>query len=254
MEDNYLFMIIICILLIIIFILLITNRKIKNRKDEKSKIIKVDNNVNIPSENVQQSKNTINPINDEINKKVPKYSYPFKKVYLLTKNEWNFFKRLKLIIDKYNLSIIAKIRLADLIEVDNNKSSNYQEDFDRIKSKHIDFAIVKSDNMEVKLLLELDDNSHNSSDRISRDMFIDKVCEVTGYKLIRTTGDTTEIERELINNFYTFKKPDIQPQKNNADSNINEKILKSVLVKVNKIEKLLSEVDEEPYIIEKNEK
>lgn len=43
--------------------------------------------------------------------------YPYVKTYLLTKNEWAFYKQLKPITDKYNLHILAKVRLADLVEV-----------------------------------------------------------------------------------------------------------------------------------------
>lgn len=234
------------------------NRLNKHEKETKNNEIKSNNkneeivNKNVSVENVQKANNTDDKIKtDYEDKKTIEQSYPFKKVYLLTKNEWNFFKRLKLIIDKYNLSIISKVRLADLIEVDKNKSADYQADFERIKSKHIDFAIVKSDNMEVKFLIELDDGSHNSSDRFSRDIFIKKVCEVTGYRLIRTLGDTQEIEKELQSNYSAFKKPEVQQKKNNTD--INDKIIKSMLYKINNIEKILSEVDEKPYIIEKED-
>ena len=51
--------------------------------------------------------------------------------------------------------------------------------------------------MEVKFLIELDDSSHNRPDRMERDDFINKVCKKTGYVLIRTTGDISEIEKFL---------------------------------------------------------
>lgn len=132
-----------------------------------------------------------------------KYSYknnkflPYRKKYLLTKNEWNFYKRLKPITDRYGLGIIAKIRLADLIEVDTEKTKEFGRFFPRISSKHIDFGLVNSENMEVKYLIELDDSSHNAPDRIERDDFVNKVCAKTGYVLIRTLGDVSEIEKIL---------------------------------------------------------
>lgn len=132
-----------------------------------------------------------------------KYSYksnrflPYRKKYLLTKNEWIFYKKLKPLADRCGLGIIAKIRLADLIEVDTYRTKDFGRFFSRISSKHIDFGLVNPENMEVRYLIELDDSSHNRPDRMERDDFINKVCEKTGYILIRTSGDISEVERFL---------------------------------------------------------
>lgn len=125
---------------------------------------------------------------------------PYKKKYLLTKNEWSFYKKLKTLSDNYNLHIIAKIRLADLVEVDYNKTKEFNKYFAKIKSKHIDFALTKPENLEVKYLIELDDNSHNKQNRKNRDDFLNKLCNETGYKLIRTYGDITLIENIIKEN------------------------------------------------------
>lgn len=122
---------------------------------------------------------------------------PYRKKYLLTKNEWIFYKKLKPLADRYGLGIIAKIRLADLIEVDTKKTKEFGRFFSRISSKHIDFGLVNPENMEVRYLIELDDSSHSRPDRMERDDFINRVCEKTGYVLIRTTGDISEVEKFL---------------------------------------------------------
>lgn len=122
--------------------------------------------------------------------------FPYHKKYLLTKHEYAFYKNLRPIVDRYNLQILAKVRLADLIEVDGGLDRNTRfRYFNKIKSKHIDFVIA--DDMKVLLLIELDDNSHNSEDRIARDKFVDKALEVSGYTLIRTWGETDEIAEEI---------------------------------------------------------
>ena len=51
-----------------------------------------------------------------------KLPYHFK--YLLTKNEWDFYKKMKVVADKHDLHIIAKVRLADLVEVDDYLTGN----------------------------------------------------------------------------------------------------------------------------------
>lgn len=111
--------------------------------------------------------------------------YPYIKPYLLTKNEWAFYKSLKPITDKYNLHILAKVRLADLISVKkglNNSARN--KAFAKIKSKHVDFVLANPENLAVLCAIELDDSSHEKIDRQQRDFFLDKVCETVKLPLI----------------------------------------------------------------------
>lgn len=121
--------------------------------------------------------------------------YPYKRKYLLTKNEWQFYKSLKPIADKYNLQILSKIRLADIIEViqpvDNRTWGIY---FNKIKSKHIDFALANPQNLYIEFLIELDDYTHNRQKRIDRDKFVDDLCAHTGYILIHSHGDVNKIQ------------------------------------------------------------
>ena len=56
----------------------------------------------------------------------------------------------------------------------------------KINKKHIDFALAKQENLQIVLLIELDDNSHNNSER---DEFIEKLYNQTGYKLLRVRGE-----------------------------------------------------------------
>lgn len=122
--------------------------------------------------------------------------FPYQKKYLLTKNEYNFYWRLKPIADKYGLQILTKIRLADLVETKRNLSyMNNNIYFNKIKSKHIDFALA--DNMKVVVLIELDDSSHNQDDRIERDIFVNDVLRKCNYILIRTYGSVEQIELEI---------------------------------------------------------
>lgn len=134
--------------------------------------------------------------------------YPYKRKYLLTKNEWQFYKSLKPIADKYNLQILSKIRLADIIEViqpvDNRTWGIY---FNKIKSKHIDFALANPQNLYIEFLIELDDYTHNRQKRIDRDKFVDDLCVHTGYILIHSHGDVNKIQNiiETTKKQYTYK-------------------------------------------------
>ncbi len=122
----------------------------------------------------------------------------YKRKYLLTKREWSFYHELKLIANKHNYIVLAKIRMADLVEPDEPKGSKgYFRAFSKTKAKHIDFALCNPVNMYVELLIELDDSTHERADRKERDLFIEKVYEETGYKLLRVI-DTEGLENKLI--------------------------------------------------------
>lgn len=123
---------------------------------------------------------------------------PYHKKTILTKNEYYFYKRLKPIAEKYGLQILTKIRLADLIEVNQGMTRrDWNIYFSKIKSKHIDFAIA--DNMKIVLIIELDDSSHQRQDRTMRDMFVDDALKVCGYYIVHTYGNTEMIDNALNN-------------------------------------------------------
>lgn len=116
---------------------------------------------------------------------------------VLTKREYDFYKKLKPLADECGLNIYTKVRLADLIEP-KPKSENplWMECFNKIKAKHIDFALA-DDDTNIIVLIELDDSSHERPDRIERDDFVNAVLKNTGYTLLRTYGSLDEIKRYL---------------------------------------------------------
>lgn len=59
----------------------------------------------------------------------------------------------------------------------------------KIQSKHVDFVLCDQD-LRIKAILELDDNSHNQQDRKERDLFVDEVLQSVGYRVIRTRSIT----------------------------------------------------------------
>ncbi len=112
---------------------------------------------------------------------------PYKKKLLLTKNEWAFYKSLKPIADELGYSVLAKIRVADLVEVNVKESKDFMKYFNKINKKHVDFILAKPENLQIELLIELDDNSHNSAQK-QRDDFVEALYKQTGYKLLRVKG------------------------------------------------------------------
>lgn len=120
---------------------------------------------------------------------------PYKKKLLLTKYEWGFYKELKPIADELGYTVLAKIRVADLIEVTAKDHSEWQKYFNKISNKHIDFVLAKPENLQVILLIELDDNSHNKTQK-KRDDFINALYQKADYKLLRVNG-TAELKSKI---------------------------------------------------------
>lgn len=111
---------------------------------------------------------------------------------LLTENEQNFYNKIKGYIYSQGLHIITKIRLADLIEPKVKQYQNrseWQINFNKINAKHMDFAIV-NDNMQILFLIELDDRTHNYTDRQERDEFVNKALVNAGYTLLRVYNNS----------------------------------------------------------------
>ncbi len=181
--------------------------------------------------------------------------YPYHKKYLLTKHEYYFFKNLYAAIAPYNLSIIAKIRLADLVEVNANMGKKYMSYFGKIQSKHIDFALVIPEKMEINYLIELDDSSHEARRRVDRDNFVNNLLETIGYTLIRTYGDLSGLVN-IIENDRTITKKEVKastvPKPSVNEMDISN-IVKEIYTKVDNIEKLINDVNDEPYIISDSE-
>ncbi len=114
---------------------------------------------------------------------------PYKRKNLMTKNEWFFYKQLKPVADKLGYSILCKVRVADLVDIDMGlDKSQWQTAFNKINKKHVDFILCKPENLYPELLIELDDSSHKSESVAKRDEFIEKLYEKIGYKLLRTQG------------------------------------------------------------------
>ena len=124
--------------------------------------------------NKKQKENETNIINNNID-----YSSLYtKKDYLLTQQELKFYKLIKNITDRNNLNLFAQVSLYEIIK------SNNIKDFNKIKSKTIDFVITDV-NCKIKVCIELDDQTHIQQKRQERDNFIDELFEQLNIKLIR---------------------------------------------------------------------
>lgn len=110
-----------------------------------------------------------------------KYQPYVKRKYFFSLAEVKFYDLLREILgDKYIL--FSKVRIADIIEP---KYKNGQlSHFYKISSKHVDFLVCSKNPVTPKIIVELDDSSHDSEDRIARDKFVDEAFANAGIPIV----------------------------------------------------------------------
>ena len=122
----------------------------------------------------------------------------FRRKYVLTPPEKQFYNVLSRMVRGH--SVLAKVRLADLVEADRRHLLR-KSNFDYIKSKHIDFVICDQALSPI-IAIELDDSSHQRPDRIARDRDVNRIFEIADFPLVRIPVrrefDEAEIAHQLL--------------------------------------------------------
>lgn len=93
------------------------------------------------------------------------------------------------------------MRLLDLFIIEGKEQR--QSWFNKIKSKHIDFVLCSNDYCCPKILVELDDSSHDKKAREKRDAFVNQVAECAFIPLLRIRQYTAETLENEIKKLYT---------------------------------------------------
>lgn len=114
--------------------------------------------------------------------------YDYEKVPLLTKYEWKNYQVMREYAAEKGLTIHVKVRLADLVNPKQGTTRQiWYRRFMRVTSKHVDFVFCDQD-MNVKLIVELDDWSHQRPDRQERDQFVDAALTGAGYTIVHISA------------------------------------------------------------------
>lgn len=112
----------------------------------------------------------------------------------LSPAEQSFYQVIKSMMGEH-LTICSKVSLADIFFV--VRPNENRGAFNRINRKHVDFLICDPKTMRPRFAIELDDSSHQRSDREIRDEFVDNVFEAAGLPLIhvpvRSAYNTSEL-------------------------------------------------------------
>ena len=137
--------------------------------------------------------------------------YPYKRKYLLTKNEYAFYKHLKTKCDQNNILICPKVRLEDIVEVTTTENKSKYRGY--IRSRHLDF-ILCDNNLNVLCAIELDDNSHNTTKAQKIDTMKDNICKASNLPLYRIKNIYGKYDTEIDNIINSI----MNPNKNSHNS------------------------------------
>lgn len=93
---------------------------------------------------------------------------------LFTPAERSFLGVLEQALDK-RYRVFGKVRLGDIVKPAKGLSpSKRKTALNKINQKHLDFVICSAADLTIKGVIELDDKSHEKSDRAGRDEFVDQ--------------------------------------------------------------------------------
>lgn len=180
----------------VIFYLVIKNNKEKKKEEKEQQNENcIKKHYNTQSNEIKNTKTNNNLVkssefvkilnkleNKQKNNEIIKTSNYYKKNKLLTPNEKLFYKVIKEAVKEKEIIIQTQVVLYEVINVKNN--SLFYSNFNKIKSKSIDFVLVDYD-FNILVCIELDDTTHNRPDRIQRDEFINQLFRETNTRLIR---------------------------------------------------------------------
>lgn len=183
------FILILAIIIITLFLILIIDIAFSTTKENqiKNEILQNSNeNQNLEDEaynrylNLQKEYNNKieNNITTSYNEDLEKY---IAKEYIMTRTEIKFYIELKKITDELNMTIFPQVDLERIIKVSDN---NYR-DRNRIKSRNIDYTIVKNTSYKILCCIELDDYTHNTRKAQKADIFKNELFKKVGIPLHR---------------------------------------------------------------------
>lgn len=163
--------------------------------------------ITLKNDKFKKNNNNINTDYSNTNNDYYKY-YLTKK--FMTDAELDFYNKFKVLESIYK--IVPQVNLSTII----NKISNrkYQNELNR----NIDFAIFSYDYSQLLLLIELNDKTHNTKERIKRDKKVKEICNFVDINLITFYTNCTNEKNYVINR--------IQKEINKSIENINNKQIK----------------------------
>lgn len=198
------------IILVIVFLIIITASPKNKKQDEKWEPKNPNNLIENEIKNSKIQNTNYSKAYDQYQIPIPKdnvenlnYSLYYNQHYVMTLTELSFYRRLKNITDKLNLTIFPNVGLEAYIKVKEDIPKNVREGYrKRINCRRLDYTIVTNSNCRIVCCMELDDHYHEREKSKKRDKFIEELLQNIDLKLYRVTvpvkdNDMIQIEKYL---------------------------------------------------------
>jgi len=124
-----------------------------------------------------------------------KFPYEIKLNYL-TAAELRFLSVLNLVVNN-RYEIIPQVPLKSIVKVKNNVS-NFYTYHNQIDRKVLDFVLFTKVSYKPLLIIELDDASHNYSDRKTRDNFVNIVANIVKIPILHVPAKYSYSSQDLL--------------------------------------------------------
>lgn len=135
----------------------------------------------------------------------------------LSPAELNFYRVLRQTVGQ-SVIILVKVALGDLFypKTGNRRQNHaYRNKIDR---KHVDFLLCDPQSMQPLVGIELDDSSHQQTDRQQRDSFVERVFEAANLPLLRQPVRSAYNVRMLITSLQELTSRDFEAGSEPASS------------------------------------
>lgn len=118
---------------------------------------------------------------------------------LLTQAERDFFAVLRVAAPE-GWYVFPQVRLANLVALKKG-TRNWKPHFSRVAQKCVDFVLCDDVQIGPRLVVELDDSSHDRPDRQARDQFVDAALRAAGLPILHVRWqrhyDRDELSRQI---------------------------------------------------------
>ena len=141
-----------------------------------------------------------NPVEVEVKKAQYKYQA---KQYFMTKSENDFFHMLNNVAgDRY--FIFPQVHLSAILD-EKIKGQNWKAAFKHINGKSVDYVLCDKQTLKPVYAVELDDYTHNHSNRQERDVEVERMFQSAKIPLVRFNNYKSLTEEEISKRFFEAK-------------------------------------------------
>lgn len=127
------------------------------------------------------------------------YNYQAKQ-YFMTKSESNFFHMLNNVAgDRY--FIFPQVHLSAILN-EKIRGQNWKAAFKHINGKSVDYILCDKQTLKPVYAVELDDYTHNYSNRQERDQEVERMFQSAGVPLVRFSNYRSLTEDEISKRFF----------------------------------------------------